>query len=38
MTVDAQIEKNADAAVKKIVDRVLLVEPKLHQNLKKVEA
>ncbi|WOO86222.1 V-type proton ATPase subunit G [Vanrija pseudolonga] len=38
VTVDAQIDKNAEAAIKKIVNRVLLVEPKLHQNLKKVEA
>jgi hypothetical protein len=32
------MQKNRDAALKKVVDRVLSVEPKLHPNLKKVEA
>ncbi|TFK71647.1 V-type ATPase [Pluteus cervinus] len=31
-------ETNKDAVVKKLLDRVILVEPELHRNLKKVEA
>ncbi|KAF8317118.1 V-type ATPase [Clavulina sp. PMI_390] len=30
--------KNKDAVVKKLLDRVVLVEPKLHRNLSKQEA
>ncbi|KAF8347697.1 H+-ATPase G subunit-domain-containing protein [Amanita rubescens] len=30
--------KSNDAVVKKLLDRVILVEPALHRNLKKVEA
>uniref|UniRef100_A0A0W0FZC7 V-type proton ATPase subunit G n=2 Tax=Moniliophthora roreri TaxID=221103 RepID=A0A0W0FZC7_MONRR len=30
--------KNKDAVVKKLLDRVVLVKPELHRNLKKVEA
>lgn len=36
--VEESMKKNREAALKKIVDRVLTVEPKLHPNLKKVEA
>jgi hypothetical protein len=36
--VESSMQKNRDAALKKVVDRVLSVEPKLHPNLKKVEA
>lgn len=32
------MKKNREAALKKVVERVLTVEPKLHPNLKKVEA
>ncbi|RSH85873.1 H(+)-transporting V1 sector ATPase subunit G [Apiotrichum porosum] len=37
-TLDSDIKKNGDAATKKIVGRVLSVEPKLHPNLQKIEA
>ncbi|KAK7030728.1 H+-ATPase G subunit-domain-containing protein [Favolaschia claudopus] len=30
--------KNKDAVVKKLLDRVVLVKPELHRNLKKVQA
>ncbi|KAK7061098.1 hypothetical protein VNI00_000834 [Paramarasmius palmivorus] len=30
--------KNKDAVVKKLLDRVVLVKPELHRNLKKAEA
>jgi V-type H+-transporting ATPase subunit G len=30
--------KNKDAVVKKLLDRVVLVKPELHRNLTKVEA
>jgi hypothetical protein len=32
------MSKHGDEAIKKIVGRVLSVEPKLHPNLKKIEA
>ncbi|KAI0629294.1 H+-ATPase G subunit-domain-containing protein [Trametes polyzona] len=34
----AQYEAHKDAVVKKLLDRVVLVKPELHRNLKKVEA
>jgi len=37
-TLDAQVKEHGDEVIKKIVSRVLSVEPKLHPNLKKVEA
>ncbi|BEJ18129.1 hypothetical protein CspHIS471_0704060 [Cutaneotrichosporon sp. HIS471] len=36
--VESSMQKNRGDALTKIVDRVLTVEPKLHPNLKKVEA
>ncbi|CAK9782086.1 V-type ATPase [Cutaneotrichosporon oleaginosum] len=36
--VEDSMKKNRGAALQKVVDRVLSVEPKLHPNLKKVEA
>ncbi|KAF8661359.1 hypothetical protein AX16_001454 [Volvariella volvacea WC 439] len=36
--ITAQYDKNRDAVVKKLLDRVVLVEPQLHRNLKKLEA
>ncbi len=35
---DAAVAKNREEVIKKIVTRVVKCEPKLHQNLKKVEA
>lgn len=37
-TLDSDVAKNRDTVIKKVVDRVLHVDPKLHPNLKKVEA
>jgi V-type H+-transporting ATPase subunit G len=36
--VSAAYAGNKDAVVKKLMDRVVLVEPALHRNLKKIEA
>ncbi|TFL02003.1 H+-ATPase G subunit-domain-containing protein [Pterulicium gracile] len=35
--INESFDKNRDAVVKKLLDRVILVEPKLHRNLKKEE-
>ncbi|WWC63750.1 V-type ATPase, G subunit [Kwoniella dejecticola CBS 10117] len=35
---DKAVEKNKGDVIKKIVERVLQSDPKLHQNLKKIEA
>jgi len=35
--ISQQYEKNKDAVVKKLLDRVTLVKPELHRNLKKLE-
>jgi len=37
LTVKEAFNKNKDAVVKKLLDRVILVEPKLHRNLTKLE-
>lgn len=34
-TVKDSFSKNKDAVVEKLLERVILVEPKLHRNLKK---
>jgi len=36
--ISQQYEKNKDAVVKKLLNRVTLVKPELHRNLKKFEA
>jgi V-type H+-transporting ATPase subunit G len=36
--ISAAYASNRDAVVKKLMDRVVLVEPALHRNLKKVQA
>lgn len=35
---DEAVKKNREAVIVKIVERVVKCEPKLHQNLKKIEA
>ncbi|KAF9785230.1 H+-ATPase G subunit-domain-containing protein [Thelephora terrestris] len=35
--ISQQYEKNKDAVVKKLLDRVILVQPELHRNLEKLE-
>ena len=35
--ISQQYENNKDAVVKKLLDRVILVQPELHRNLKKLE-
>jgi hypothetical protein len=32
-----QFDKNKDAVVKKLLDRVTLVQPELHRNLEKLD-
>lgn len=36
--ISQQYDKNKDVVVKKLLDRVTLVQPELHRNLKKLEA
>lgn len=36
--ISQQFDKNKDKVVKKLLDRVILVQPELHRNLKKVDA
>jgi len=36
--ISQQFDKNKDAVVKKLLDRVILTKPELHRNLKKLEA
>ncbi|KAJ8094366.1 hypothetical protein AAF712_005742 [Marasmius tenuissimus] len=37
-TISDSYNKNKDVVVKKLLDRVVLVKPELHRNLKKVES
>jgi V-type H+-transporting ATPase subunit G len=36
--ISQQYDKNKEAVVKKLLNRVTLVQPELHRNLKKLEA